>query len=432
MVAGSSSKFSAPSEVDISGEGRGSKRLITDTRDNVLTSSANAVLSNDDLLIEILLLLPAISLLLYKSVSKQWLSVITCPTFTLRLSQKPNIDPPSGLFVRGPKRKSKRNMFEYDFISFDIRIPSKISTVFTFSSKAPAKILQSCNGLLLCYITPDKFFVYNPCVNLFKMLPRPQIYVQPHIISVGIRLVFDPTKSPHYKVVHAGLKTDYDFDDCDGYHDVGYHDNGDGSYLQIETYSSKIGSWSVCVNRFDLKRFNGFELGIYSNSALHWLTFANGRYWHAKLDILFFESRGFLLLVCKDDPDSRQLNIFEMRNGYSECYTVDASSPMSRLTVDNPLNIVGFEHKERLLEVVTKSVVHFTRRSGCISNKFWCHSISGAKLSFADVTPLFEFGTKSLAPPLSVLLCSVGTVICAFTTSTRDYKLLRGVWFMDL
>ncbi|GKC74838.1 hypothetical protein Tco_1120721, partial [Tanacetum coccineum] len=43
MVAGSSSKFFGPSEVDISEEGRGSKRLITDTRDNVLTSSANTV-----------------------------------------------------------------------------------------------------------------------------------------------------------------------------------------------------------------------------------------------------------------------------------------------------------------------------------------------------------------------------------------------------
>ncbi|GJS10194.1 F-box protein-like protein isoform X1 [Tanacetum coccineum] len=332
MVAGSSSELPGPSEVDISGEGRGSKRLITDTRVNVLTSSANAVLSNDDLLIEILLLLPAISLLVYKSISKQWLSVITCPAFTLRLSQKPNVDPPCGLFVWGPKRKSKRNMFEYDFISFDIRIPSKISNVFTFSSKAPDKILQSCNGLLLCYIKPDKFFVYNPCVNLFKMLPRPQIYVQPHITFGGIRLVFDPTKSPHYKVVHAGLKTDDDFNDLDG---------GD-FYIQIETYSSETGKWSVCVNRFGFKRFHGFNAGIYSNGALHWLNFANGRYWHVKLDILldhpvlttiqlpvpldgevfcdhkFFESRGCLLLVCKDCPDSRQLNIFEMRNGYSE------------------------------------------------------------------------------------------------------------------
>ncbi|GKB46532.1 hypothetical protein Tco_0897285 [Tanacetum coccineum] len=36
--------------------------------------------------------------------------------------------------------------------------------------------------------------------------------------------------------------------------------------------------------------------------------------------------------------------------------------------------------------------------------EFWCHGISGAKLHFADVTPLLEFGTKSLAPRLPVLL----------------------------
>ncbi|GJX71376.1 hypothetical protein Tco_0308547 [Tanacetum coccineum] len=35
--------------------------------------------------------------------------------------------------------------------------------------------------------------------------------------------------------------------------------------------------------------------------------------------------------------------------------------------------------------------------------EFWCHGISGAKLYFADVAPLLEFGTKSLAPRLLVL-----------------------------
>ncbi|GJZ74443.1 hypothetical protein Tco_0638589 [Tanacetum coccineum] len=29
------------------------------------------------------------------------------------------------------------------------------------------------------------------------------------------------------------------------------------------------------------------------------------------------------------------------------------------------------------------------------ATEFWCHSISGAKLPFADVTPLFEFGTTT-------------------------------------
>ncbi|GJU26146.1 hypothetical protein Tco_1164767 [Tanacetum coccineum] len=179
------------------------------------------------------------------------------------------------------------------------------------------------------------------------MLPRSKIFVQSRIIFGGIRLVFDPTKSPHYKVVHAGLKTNDDFDDPDGCDFIidcnGFHDGGGGSYIQIETYSSKTGSWSVCVNRFDFTRFHGFEVGIYSNGALHWLSFVNGHHLYVKLDILvnhpvlttiqlpvkfdgelfcdhkFFESCGCLLYVCKDSPGRyHQLNIFEMRNGYSE------------------------------------------------------------------------------------------------------------------
>ncbi|GJY32801.1 lysine--tRNA ligase [Tanacetum coccineum] len=39
--------------------------------------------------------------------------------------------------------------------------------------------------------------------------------------------------------------------------------------------------------------------------------------------------------------------------------------------------------------------------------EFRCHDISGAKLHFADVAPLLEFGTKSLTPRLPVLLVAL-------------------------
>ncbi|GJT82652.1 hypothetical protein Tco_1056994 [Tanacetum coccineum] len=53
--------------------------------------------------------------------------------------------------------------------------------------------------------------------------------------------------------------------------------------------------------------------------------------------------------------------------------------------------------------------------------EFWCHSISGAKLSFADVAPLFEFGTKSLTPPLPVLLEQLGHHLHMGPTAEMDY-----------
>ncbi|XP_024987307.1 F-box protein At5g07610-like isoform X2 [Cynara cardunculus var. scolymus] len=114
------------------GGGRASKKQIIDTEDKGLPSSAYEVLSYDDLLIEILLRLPAISLHLFKSVSKRWLSLITDPNFTLRRSQITNIDPPSGLFLQRPYVP-----YDYEFVPFDIRIPSNRSPINTTLAFGP-------------------------------------------------------------------------------------------------------------------------------------------------------------------------------------------------------------------------------------------------------------------------------------------------------
>ncbi|GKF52737.1 hypothetical protein Tco_0159647 [Tanacetum coccineum] len=143
----------------------------------------------------------------------------------------------------------------------------------------------------------------------------------------GIRLVFDPTETPHYKVVYAQLVAG---------------DNGVGHYILIKTYSSETGNWSVCANRIhSYQSFTGFEDGIYWNGVVHWLGYVYGPLLHSRLDILvdhpvlttiklplmvngnlccsrkLFVSRGCLLLASKSDPCSSQLRVFEMRNVYS-------------------------------------------------------------------------------------------------------------------
>ncbi|GKB47983.1 cytosolic glyceraldehyde-3-phosphate dehydrogenase [Tanacetum coccineum] len=302
VISGSSSKLPPCSEVD---NGNG---------DNNLPSSVITVLSTDDLLIEILLRLPVISLHLFKSVSKHWLSLITSPNFTLTRSKIPNIDPSLGLLI---VRDYSGQTIKYDFVSFDIRIPSKISTVFTLGSEEPpgsVEIMQSCNGLFLCRIKPHnsdayKYYVYNPTTKQFKMLP-----IESRISRV--KMAFDPTKSPHYKVIHAGPNP-------------------------IETYCSETGNLSVCGDRFQGHYFTNFENGIYWNDAIHWLEISYLRSYHCKLEIVnehpvftmqdfvtfdgklhfqseLFESRGSLLLLGMDKFDSQYLTIFEMRNGYSE------------------------------------------------------------------------------------------------------------------
>ncbi|GJV83486.1 granule-bound starch synthase [Tanacetum coccineum] len=302
-------------------DGRPSQKAI-----NKLPSSVHKVLSNDDLLIEILVLLPLISLNLFKRVSKHWLSLITSSSFIFRRTQISAFVPPSGLFILRDASSSA-----YDFLSFDSRKLAKRSTVFTYNSETSTKSLikQSCNGLLLCYISGDytKHFVYNPLTSVFKMLPpiHPLDYL-PSSCYNNFRMAFDPTKSPHYKAVHVGGVRDV----ADVY----------GYSIKVQTYSSKTGVWTVWDDRFPSRSFFGFWSGIYCNGAIHW--FSDGKYsFHFKLEFVdrlvltniqtpltlkgevhgdrkLFGSYGSLLLLCKDHYRSRKLNIYEMKNGYSE------------------------------------------------------------------------------------------------------------------
>nr|GEZ25351.1 hypothetical protein [Tanacetum cinerariifolium] len=104
------------------------------------------------------------------------------------------------------------------------------------------KILQSCNGLLLCGGSrmPVFDYVYNLSTNQYKKLLYPDYSIDnsPYYGSVGLRIAFDPTKSPHYKLVDAGRES-YDID--------------------IQIYSSKIGKWSLCMDHFNYFSFDHFD-----------------------------------------------------------------------------------------------------------------------------------------------------------------------------
>ncbi|GKD75772.1 hypothetical protein Tco_1334054, partial [Tanacetum coccineum] len=71
------------------------------------------------------------------------------------------------------------------------------------------KILQACNGLLLCTGSRRHAFdyIYNPSTNFFKILPEPDYAnVDSNVYGcVGLRLAFDPTKSPYYKVSYGNI-----------------------------------------------------------------------------------------------------------------------------------------------------------------------------------------------------------------------------------
>nr|GEX44805.1 hypothetical protein [Tanacetum cinerariifolium] len=187
------------------------------------------------------------------------------------------------------------------------------------------RILQSCNGLLLCSGSVSLAFgyIYNPCTNLFKRLSQLEnSHDDSHFcITIVLRMAFDLTKSLNYKVVQVVGRINSD--------------------LEIQVYSSQRGNWSLCkdwhvmlykLNTEDhdhpiittieipyglhrgrnfLQSFGGSDgsdnpmlVLIDIPSILH-------------LEGIFFESCGCLLLVRRDDISSREFTIYEMMKGCS-------------------------------------------------------------------------------------------------------------------
>ncbi|GJS22088.1 AT-hook motif nuclear-localized protein 28-like protein [Tanacetum coccineum] len=288
-------------------------------------SSVQSVISNDDLLTEILARLPVLSLVLFKSVSKHWFSLIKEANLTFRRI----LDPVSGLFIYTSYKKDRfERSYSYNFVPLDIRIP----TNFTFGPDVHGdfQVLHACNGLLLCLTYSRKLIVYNPSITkMLKVLPEPYnvTYYDYSIFYGGLRMAFDPTKSPHYKVIYADL--------VEGDHPL-------DKWVQIQTFSSETGNWSLCGPQFSPRSFVLFGNGVYWNDAFHWINdeFHDDHDGDGddffKLDIMnehpvltasripltecrLFESGGCLLLVGdKGGAHSGHFTIYEKRNEYSQ------------------------------------------------------------------------------------------------------------------
>ncbi|GJY67234.1 F-box protein-like protein [Tanacetum coccineum] len=311
--------------------------------------SVQSVISNDDLLTEILVRLPLLSLIFFKSVSKRWLSLIKDDNLTFR----PNLDPPAGLFFTKYTNKNNCESVSYDFVPLDNRIPLRATN---FSFGPDVHILHSCNGLLLCYTSSLELYVYNPSItNMFKLIPEPDnaTYGR-YSIRTCFGLAFDPTKSPHYKVVYAEIVNDYTWD----------------KVFQMHTFSSETGKWSLCGPQFSKFGFRFFGIGVYVNDAIYWKDGCNNNIF--KFDIMneppvlttlripltldlkvhcqrfLFQSRGCLLLVVKRDDCSRHFTIYEKGNVYSEeCSFHLFAECVIQLSVSGRIYVItcsGFEH----------------------------------------------------------------------------------------
>ncbi|KAK1399682.1 F-box domain containing protein [Heracleum sosnowskyi] len=227
-----------------------------DTHLQTFTDSAVKVASVEDLLIQILLHVPVKTLMSFKCVSKQWLSLITNPHFVcLRNPLFPSASASAIFFASS---SSKRSNPDYQFIPLDVdecSAPFKSLDFINDPLGSGVSVLQSCGGLLLCasYRAGEinrRYYVYNPTTGQFNTLPQISREYSKYVCSMS--LAYDPGKSPYYKVVCVRRS-----ETC-------------RQLFQIEIYSSETRLWRVSGQPFTPPIYTEFQNSIFWNGSVHW------------------------------------------------------------------------------------------------------------------------------------------------------------------
>ncbi|KAK4757794.1 hypothetical protein SAY87_019095 [Trapa incisa] len=223
--------------------------------------AAEFIAGNSDLIGEVLLRLPARSLIKFKCVSKLWLSTISDPHFCRRHARRHSSSSrPTGVLLRtNPNSQDS----QYQFLPLNPKSPSGplLPVCLNFiPHPAGTKVLQSCNGLLLCCSVKQighsrDFFVFNPTTRQKALIPPPgNTNTSSGITVFGASLAFDPCRSLGYKVVCVRST------DSSSY------------YYQIEVYSSDDGDWRLSGSPFVAPFDMVFDNGVFWNGAIHWIS----------------------------------------------------------------------------------------------------------------------------------------------------------------
>ncbi|GMN41038.1 hypothetical protein TIFTF001_010270 [Ficus carica] len=280
--------------------------------------SAEKIASSEDILCEIFLLLPIKSLSRFKSVSKHWLSLISNPEFCRR--QKDFLNPVSGLFLKRNYRLSDPSVSvgEFKYVNLDETCDSSEPPLGNpvDLSDSGIRILQSCNGLLLCSRANGREkLVCNPTTTGYTLLP-PLFEDRGCTIrtTLGLSLAFHPWISPHYKVICvrcSELKK---------------------GHFQIMIYSSETLQWRDSGDPFNIDGvYYNFRQGVFLiNGCVHWLSYSSKSLcFNVREERLmpmpmpqideykyryYGESRGHLHLIASAfNPQSPILDVFEMK-----------------------------------------------------------------------------------------------------------------------
>ncbi|XP_022719941.1 F-box protein At5g07610-like [Durio zibethinus] len=285
-------------------------------------NSAEKIGNNQDMLTEILLRLPTKSLIKFKCVSKQWLSLISNSQFCLshtRHHQHNGFLEPTALLLK------VKNTISPEFDVVPLKHYSEVP-FFHYVNPPDINMLQSCNGLFLCETDDDdvdnvsRYFICNPTTKKFKML---SFLRNPHEdCEFYVSLAFDPLKSPHYKIIAIREVSKNSFE------------------FEMDIYLSETDSWTVPGISFEVDGSIAFDDAVFCNGIIHWnsygdesLYFDVGKECLQKMpmpptenDVLeiykyFGETRGTLhLAVTYHAFIALELDVYEMASDYSHWF----------------------------------------------------------------------------------------------------------------
>lgn len=210
----------------------------------------------EDILVQILYLLPVKPLIRFSSVSKRWYSIILSDTQFAQAQFK---------LASERKTLTKRLLISTDnqIRSLDSETASfpdcslKNHTFFPYS-----KLLGSCNGMLFVDVAGDcqthKLFLWNPSTRFVRELPNPKFVFAAETTEYdefgfghGLGYV---SSTDDYKIFIAGVVTNKWF---------------------VEMFSAKLNTWKIIEfpGHHSLSFFISITigLGVLTNEALHWL-----------------------------------------------------------------------------------------------------------------------------------------------------------------
>ncbi|GKC20627.1 hypothetical protein Tco_1022777 [Tanacetum coccineum] len=306
-----------------------SQNRSTRAREN--SAQPHVVLTNDDLLTEILIRLPIVCIHLFTTVSKQWLRILTSLVFTINHSKIPNLDPLAGIFVN-----HNRNLFECDFVSLDSKLESRKSAIvnsFTLGSTMEAYnsfggSIGSDDPMLVLIDIPGmlhlegRLFQSRGCLLLVcrdDIGSRESLF-KCDLVSLDSRL--DSRKSTLDNSFGSAEEVDHVriLQSCNGLllcNDV---------FHWLETDNRKLKHYKLDIEDHDhlIITTIGISHGLHrgrnfldsfgsSSDDLILMLIEIPQMLH--LEGKFFESYGCLLLVCRDVISSREFTIYEMMKG---------------------------------------------------------------------------------------------------------------------